>query len=327
MSEDKRGEAIQVKNFIKTAIFLWHKLVSKSKLASFLYFRILSFVVRNIPNIYLKQVVLNYLYEVKWRVTLPAKRVRIRSEKFKIIPHAGEFDLEALVSKNISYEKENFAFLEGRAHQYDAILEIGANVGIYSLYFSKILASRRHNSQQPAIFSFEASAEAYRRLIMNLEIKATANVKAYNLAVGNETGFRDLYEPQGHLMNASFSREFAKIFSDSVKITKTFVIAGHEAASLLIDKKTVLIKMDVEGSEFEILTSMKAFIVERKPDIVVEVLKIYEDQLNELYFLREAGYQFFNITSNGLIRYENFRAHDQYRDFFLTVSSVDGAAI
>src|SRR5271154_1103636 len=86
--------------------------------------------------------------------------------KLTIRPHIGEFDFQALFSRSISYERDVFKVLAQRMSQYRTIVEIGANVGIYTAFFANAFACQDPNR---AVFAFEPSREAFKRLLDNFE--------------------------------------------------------------------------------------------------------------------------------------------------------------
>ena len=51
-----------------------------------------------------------------------------------------------------------------------------------------------------------------------------------------------------------------------------------------------------------------------KPDILVESLKIFEDELNALGFSKT--YNFYYLTNNGAVLHDAFKS-DEYRDYML----------
>jgi FkbM family methyltransferase len=93
-----------------------------------------------------------------------------------------------LFSRLLSYENEAFHWMETRVgFDYDAIIEIGANVGVYGVFFDRL--SRESGSRLKKIFSFEPAREPYRRLLANLAAKSE-RVIAYPVAVGAQGGLR-----------------------------------------------------------------------------------------------------------------------------------------
>lgn len=145
-------------------------------------------------------------------------------------------------------------------------------------------------------------------------------VFAYNVAISDETGFKDFFEPDGHLTNGSLIQNFAGIFSNSLLVSPTVTIAGQELSALLQSYSRILLKIDVEGAEFNVLSSLQTLISTQKPDIIMEVLPVFAQKLSELKFLTEE-YDLFSITELGLQPRTAFDANLMYRDYFLRPKS------
>lgn len=305
-----------VKDILKTTGFFFHRTVSKSYFISRLYVETLGYVLRILPNRIFKKRAINSINSARWPdMDLLPRSVRVGSgTTIKIIPHFHQFDFESVVSSQLSYEKEIFDYLEGCLSNYDAIIEIGANVGVFSIFFSRLF--RKHGKKLSDIFIFEPSVEAYRRLLKNIKINRVSGIQIFNCAVGEVTGLQDFFEPEGHLMNGTMHRDFAEIFSVPIRSSKVFTLNGGLLENLIDEDKRLLIKIDTEGSETAIIKSMKTLIETRRPALLVEVLPDYEDDLNGLEFLFGLGYKFFNITDKGLVKHQKFNA-SRFRDYIL----------
>lgn len=130
--------------------------------------------------------------------------------KIVLTPHVGEFDWAALFSKRLDYERSVFCWLEQNANErYDIVIEIGANVGIYSVFFDTLISSRP-GSRLRKVIVFEPSLEPYTRLVENLKANKATFVLPFRAAVADATGFRTFYEPKDHLTNGSFVERFAR---------------------------------------------------------------------------------------------------------------------
>jgi FkbM family methyltransferase len=300
---------------LKRGAKMFHRLVSKSKTFTKLYITFLTYFFHRLPDSKIKHQVLNSINSIEWQnVDLPAQTIRLGSQiQFKIIPHFHEFDLEAIINEDISYEKEVFKAIEDLVKEADAVIEIGANIGIYSLFFAALL-DRDCNSSQ--VFVFEPSSEAYLRLLKNISINNFKNIQPFNIAVGDIVDVQDFFEPSGHLTNGSLDREFASIFSASLRTRKTFVVDGNLLINLVKNENNIFIKIDVEGAEFDVLKGLENFIRLKKPKLVIEVLQRYQDALNQLVFLKELGYSFYNITDSGLVQKDLFIG-SEFRDYLL----------
>ena len=293
-----------------------HAVIGKSRTATRWYFALLGSALRSLPECKMKRQILNSILSAQWvECDLPPRRVRLGTQTSVLLyPHFYEIDFEILVSRNPLYEKEVFSVLETRLANYDAVVEIGANVGLFSLFFAKTL--ERLGKADSRVFVFEPSRTAYLRLLQNLKLNSVRNVDAFNCAVGAQTGFTDFFEPDGHLTNGSLLADFALKFSSSVQVTRALVLQAELLASLPSRGDRLLIKIDVEGAECQVLAGLGRMIIDNKPDIILEVLPMYQDALNGLGFLREAGYQFFNITDRGLVGCPRFAA-THFRDWLL----------
>jgi FkbM family methyltransferase len=255
---------------------------------------------------------------VKWPpIALRPRRVIVGGQtEVWLHPHFNEMDLEAALGQRLSYEQEVFAFLETRMLAYDAVIEIGANVGLFTTFFARWLAQRTPAGR---VYAFEPSRQAYERLLQNLAANSSDNVLAFNCAVADETTFLPFFEPEGHLTNGSLVSGFASQFSRIVSSVPVLVLDGGLIERLLEKGLKVLLKIDVEGSEARVLRSLERFIRSGSPDIVIEVLADFEAELDELGFLREVGYVFFNLTPHGALLQPTIKA-TRYRDYFLTAS-------
>jgi len=237
-----------------------------------------------------------------------------RKTTVRVRPHFGEFDLTVLVSRQLGYEEELVAWLEARVPQYDVIVEIGANVGVYTSFFGVLL--REAGRPDSRVFAFEPSRTAFARLLDNLRANDLENVTSFNAAVGSQTGMTTFYEPRGHLTNGSLDPAFARIFAEDVTAVPTLCLDGAELAAQLPSGAKTLLKIDVEGAEAIVLESLDAFIRQQQPDIVIEVLTGYEAAIMATAPLRDGHYRMHAFTETGPVERAELRATD-FRDWWL----------
>jgi len=187
----------------------------------------------------------------------------------------------------MQYEQEVCSWLAER--RYDVVIEIGANVGFYSVLFSLMLPEAR-------IYSFEPAQTAFRRLLENLDLNKRKNVVPFNCAIASAAGLLEFYEPKGHLTNGSMNRAFAEAFG-SVSVAKVPSLSGKELRALVEHRKRMLIKIDAEGLEPQILCSLQPLILAERPDMIIEVVHDAPQQLNQIEFLRE--YRLYQLLPEG----------------------------
>lgn len=300
--------------FLRTLGNGFHHFLTRSRICSKLYLVIAGWLLRRLPSIPLKKNLIHNILSPPWPdLSFSPKNVAVcRDMRINLIPHTGEFDCRALLSTTLDYEEETFEVLYGRMAEYDAVIEIGANVGVFSVFFGKRL---EESGKEGVVFSFEPSIEAFTRLRRNLEINQITNVKAFNCAVGNETGIMHFYEPKGHLTNGSLSNDFAAIFSDDVTERAVISLSGRHILKSVETYDRLLLKIDVEGAERLVLEGLDDLIREKWPDIILEVLEEYEESLNTLSILNR-HYRFFAIGAEGLVQKPHLES-SQYRDYLL----------
>jgi FkbM family methyltransferase len=296
---------------------LWHRLVAQSRLATETYFTILPSIASKLPSKMRRQL-RNSANAVRWpEVRLRPRQVTVgKRTKIQLYPHFGEFDFEALFGNRLSYEQEVFECLEAHINDYDAIVEIGANVGVFTSFFA---ASAKTLDKSIRIVAFEPSRSAYLRLLENLRLNKCETIEVFNCAVGDAVGWASFFEPENHLTNGSLNPAFAAKFNSHVAETRVLVVDGAMIEQLISFAKHALIKIDTEGAEARVLRGLEIFIKRHKPDLLIEVLPDYEEDLNNLAFLDDCDYKFFQITTEGLVERKKFVAGSN-RDYLLTSS-------
>jgi FkbM family methyltransferase len=297
----------------------WHSAIASSPRLSKAYLRAVSALCRHVLPEYLTARVENLVAHpsVRWPVLDLAPRSVVVGERTRVrlVPHLGEFCQSALFRRRMTYEREVFVWLEQAAQRYDAAIEIGANVGIYSVLFDALIKARP-GARLRKVFCFEPSLEAFVRLIENLRVNGASHVVPYRAAVGDARGFRTFFEPRGHLTNGSFVEGFARQFSD--KVAKSIVAVHHadDLGPLFEGHRKVLLKIDVEGYEPQLLGALELLIEQFRPDILLEVLPGSAEPLNGIVTL--SHYEKSLITTGGLRRETALRAEERYRDWLLT---------
>jgi FkbM family methyltransferase len=159
------------------------------------------------------------------------------------------------------YESEIFELFDESIKNTDVILDIGAHQGIYATYF----ASRARDGK---VYSFEPHPTNYKYLISNTT--RLDNVVAINKAVGNDDGKVTLktwsYDnPDRFTGRHSFLSELGgniPIEVDTIKLD-TFVKENNISVDI--------IKMDVEGWEWEVVKGADTLIRTQKPKMIIEI--------------------------------------------------------
>jgi FkbM family methyltransferase len=123
----------------------------------------------------------------------------------------------------------------GRLPDNAVVLDVGANIGAFALYAAQ---------QGAQVYSFEPEPSNYRLLLRNVP----ASVKTFEVAVTSRVERRGLY------MRSSPSHSFHERRAAKGSVMVECVSLGTAIAQCELDEVDLL-KLDVEGSEFEILYS------------------------------------------------------------------------
>lgn len=134
------------------------------------------------------------------------------------------------------YDRPDF-----KIHNEDTIIDIGAHIGLFTLFASQFCKKGR-------IFCFEPVKENYDLLVTNLQINKMTNVKPFNIAVSQKIGEVKIFlneDESGHSMFAQGTK--------SIQIESTSLKDIIDTNSL---EKCDFVKMDCEGVEYEIIDSL-----------------------------------------------------------------------
>jgi FkbM family methyltransferase len=227
---------------------------------------------------------------------------------------------DSLVAQAIfkeTFEQEELLFLKRFLKSKDNFIDIGANIGLFSLLASRYVGT------EGIICSFEPTSITYQRLQENIQLNGLKNIRSYRLALSDTNG-------QAELQIAS---EGYDAWNSLAKPSSGKVVNSETVATLTLDsfvekeniENVSLIKIDVEGWEIPVLQGAKSLLSSpNAPTLMVEFME--ENAQNagfsckELYqLLVDYGYELFtyDAAKNRLIS-ESLRAHYPYLNIIAT---------
>lgn len=168
-----------------------------------------------------------------------------------------------------------------------SILDIGANMGVYSLYAAA-------KAPQASLYCFEPNAENFAILEQNIQ-QNNIRAKAYKMAVSSRCEI-------GHLQINRTSVEYALgAASDTtesvecVDLEKVFELCGVESFDFL--------KMDIEGAEREIFNNSSDDLLRRFKALAIEWHHSWEELEILAKRFRQLGFIVQPELLHGHIRY------------------------
>ena len=186
------------------------------------------------------------------------------------------------------------------------VLDVGAHVGIYSLWVSRLVGDG-------FVIAFEPNPVAYRWLISNIELNGATNIKALPYALGDEIMRERLYVAgenigassliMNHIINSPAGKY--SIVGEFVVpvVTMDYVIdKSMEIVSRPV-KHVDLVKVDVEGYEMRVLRGAERALREGLIDRFV--IEVHTDQVSTkdlVRYLANYGY-----TMDKVVRFGNVK--------------------
>lgn len=147
-----------------------------------------------------------------------------------------------------SSEIDNFLSV---MNEVSVVVDIGANIGIFTMLAMN--AKKR-------VICVEPGAQNFRNLINNLHINEFKGAEIYNNALSNHTGIQAFY---GDGEMASLSENWGNTganYSELVCINTLDNIVGNR-----FENEAILVKLDVEGHEYEVLEGAQFFLKRKAP--------------------------------------------------------------
>lgn len=174
----------------------------------------------------------------------------------------------------------------------DFVIDIGANIGIYTKYLSEFVGTTGK------VISIEPIPITFSFLLNNIEKLKLINVETHNVAIAKKEMTSQMFVPTG-ISGEYYSR--AKLFDTNDKITEMNIrtidvkLVSLDMLVNSIDRNISFIKIDVEGFELSVLKSAKKTLEKDKPSLLVEIdgnpADIGSNADNVIKFLQEFNYK------------------------------------
>ena len=210
------------------------------------------------------------------------------------------------IERTSTYEPATSATLNRFVHAGDAVLECGSNCGFHTLNLAKAVGP------EGKVFAYEANPELISLLKKNITANGYADVvEVFNQGVWRENTTLRFPIRKHSLGGAGLKRKFLNPYrrwKHSRKIDRYVDLEVASLTSLCQHRDIQLIRMDVEGAEFEAIEGGRDLLGERNITIVMEWIPRTADRKRSIGLynsLKSLGYWIYRISSNGLVRIES----------------------
>lgn len=214
-----------------------------------------------------------------------------------------EFDARSEILKRIilyrEYEKENLNIIDTHLDLDKDVLDIGANVGLFSVYFAKKISQGCH------VLAIEPTINASGLLEKNLQNNNVADsVIVYKGVASNVAGIYNLkviagkeeYSTLGGNINQTHVHDY---------LPEEISVSGN-TVDRLVDKYGLIpgfLKIDTEGAEYLVLQGSEMTLRAYHPAILAEVMDNYlinfgHSASQVVDFLRQLGYRVVDISTD-----------------------------
>lgn len=205
--------------------------------------------------------------------------------------------LDDWIQQNIyfkgSYENLELNWIEENLNPEDVFIDIGANIGIFTLTAAQKIG-------QGKVYSFEPFEQNHNSLIKNIELNPFKNIQVEKFAIAeSEKEISLFYDDEDKNLGMVSSYNLSK---KNETIIKAIALDDYVLSNKI--KKVDIIKMDIEGNELYALQGMKNVLKNQKPKLLVEVdpeiLKRTGYTEGEIFsFLELMNYKRFYFDENG----------------------------
>ena len=204
----------------------------------------------------------------KWRVAGLALRLlpgltnfrgRVRRSGFDFEVDCGSNAVDLSITYLGVYEWPEIRALRDLIRPGDCVLDVGANVGYNALWFGRMVGEKGE------VHCFEPFAGTFARLERNLAINGMRHIKPWQLALSDKDGSVAGVELRS---TGSYVQKREESLGETADIAAMSVDSFVDAH---LGKRVNFMKVDVEGTEMDVLSGAEETIAGDRPGIMVEL--------------------------------------------------------
>lgn len=220
-----------------------------------------------------------------------------------------------------THESDEVEFYKQNIKRDDVCVDVGGNIGYYSLLFSKLSGSGGR------VYVFEPIKRNSLAIELSAEINGLKNITIFKGVASNFTGEAHIAIPEqdgayAHLINTEDAQSADSLPVASITLD-SFVINNGVT-------KVDIMKIDVEGAEFMVLQGAKSIFgnaLLRPRIVMVELVSEFLAQNDSsiqdvLTYMSEFGYQPYFATAGGKLMAYKHEDFDKVFNIFFLISST-----
>ena len=218
--------------------------------------------------------------------------VTMRTRLDNIVMEVDPYDYRTAPIEALNFDHYEFvesSVVRRLAKSIDTMLDIGANIGWYSLLVALM-------NNESSVHAFEPIPRTFDRLKRHCHLNGASNITCHNFGLSSSAGsFPFYFYPEGS-GNASMrnlaDRQDAEVVECQLSTIDIF------SSQLPPETRCDFIKCDVEGNELFVLQGGLDFLAHHKPILFLELLRKWSAPFgyhpnDVLSLLRDLGYMVF----------------------------------
>jgi FkbM family methyltransferase len=221
------------------------------------------------------------------------------------------FSLYIIATLKCNRKEGDFLHFLSLLPNQSSVLDIGANIGVMTVYLARKLPDSK-------VFSFEPVPDNLTALRKLLKFYKLKNVKVFDFALGNYNGTAEIILPERNRVKFHGLSHIEGIEGTEGDVGKKYNVTMHRLDDIPELQSPAMpisgIKIDVENYEYKVLEGAKNILSRYKPVIYAE---LWENQNRSdcIRLLAVLGYSAF-VLENGVLVLFNAGKHKTQNFFF-----------
>lgn len=162
------------------------------------------------------------------------------------------------------HDEPEFSMLAQWVSEGDWVLDVGANIGIFSARLSKLVGSTGR------VIAVEPVPTTFRVLVHNSRLFTHPNVTPLNIAISSQPAVASMHIPKTSSGLPALARASLVTSAEHNGQKKNVQVVCLSLAQTAFPRPIAFVKIDVEGHEAQVLAGLSAILQRDHPRLVIE---------------------------------------------------------